>query len=115
MMERLEVFLRGLCAMERIGGRTRIVDGHTLELLDVLSWPHGATEYVQDRGGFPDVVTHVRHTRHSLTGFAVVFTWRRRHRVELGWYVAIALLLGSSVYALSTMPWWGVYRLLYPV
>lgn len=101
--------------MERIGGRTRIVDEHTLELLDVQSWPHGATEYVQDRGGFPDVVVHVRHSRHSLTGFAVVFTRVRRQRVELGWYVVIAFLLGISLYSLCMMPWWGAYRLLWPI
>lgn len=110
-MERLESFLRELCAVERIGGRTRVIDEQTLELSDVMSWPHGATEYVQERG-FPDVVVHVRHSRHSLTGFVVVFTRRRRQRAELGWYIAIAALVGSSVYALSAMPWWGAYRLL---
>jgi hypothetical protein len=111
-MESLEVFLRRVCAVERIGGRTRIVDDHTLELLDLQSWPHGATEYVQDSGGFPDVVAHVRHSRHSLTGFVVVFTRGHRRRVELVWYVVIALLLGSSVYSVWMMPWWGAYRLL---
>lgn len=110
-MERLEAFLRDLCAVERIGGRTRILDEQTLELSDVMTWPHGATEYVQERG-FADVQVHVRHARHSLTGFVVVFTRQRQQQVELGWYIAISVLLGSSVYALSAMPWWGAYRLL---
>lgn len=99
-MERLESFLRELCSVERVGGRTRIVDEHTLELADVQTWPYGATEYVQENG-FPDVAVHVRHSRHSLTGFVVVFTRQSRVSAELGWYAWIAILLGTSAYVLT--------------
>jgi len=106
----LAKFLRELCAAERLGGRTRVVDERTLELYDVMSWPHGATEYVQC--DFPDVVTHVRSCRQSLSGFAVVFTWRGRG-VDLLWYVAISCGLACCVYLLCSSPWWrGVYPLL---
>jgi hypothetical protein len=99
-MERLDTFLRELCAVERVGGRTKIIDDRTLELADVQAWPYGATEYVQENG-FPDVVAHVRHSRHSLTGFVIVFTRQSRARVELGWYTGIAILLGTSAYVLA--------------
>ncbi len=99
-MERLEAFLRDLCAVERVGGRTRIMDGHTLELSDVQAWPHGATEYVREHG-FPDVVTHIRHSRHSLTGFVVIFTRQPQQRTDLAWYMGIAVLVGVSAYVLA--------------
>lgn len=108
-MHALAGFLRELCAMERLGGRTRIVDTRTLELYDVMSWPHGATEYVQC--DFPEVVAHVRSSRASLSGFVVVFTRRQGGHVDLSWYVVLSAVGGMCVYTLCTAPWWGgVYR-----
>lgn len=103
-------FLRELCAVERLGGRIRVVDERTLELYDVMSWPHGATEYVQC--DFPEVVTHVRSCRRSLSGFVVVFAWREAGHVDLLWYAVLSGVLGCCVYLLLCgSPWWGgAYR-----
>lgn len=104
----LVVFLERLCSVERLGGRTRAVDDRTLELHDVMSWPHGATEYVQ--GHFPDVVVHIRSCRRSLSGFVVVFVRRCGGRGDLLLYVAVSVALGCCVYLLRASPWWvGAY------
>lgn len=107
-LQALTGFLRDLCAVERLGGRTRAVDESTLELHDVMSWPHGATEYVQ--GHFPDVAVHIRSCRRSLSGFVVVFVRRRVGRADLLLYVALSGVLGCCVYLLRASPWWvGAY------
>jgi hypothetical protein len=112
--ERLADFLRKLCLTERIGGRVRIVDEWTVELSDVGTWPHGAIDFVQ-HSGFPGVAAHVRACRRSLTGFVVVFTWKQGVREELGWYVAIACVLGVCVYVLSGFPWRSAYSWILPI
>jgi hypothetical protein len=105
---RLAEFVLLLTSAERVGGRTRCIGPDRVELYDCARWPYHYTECVLL--DFPEVSIDVCSSRQSLTGFAVIFSWRRRPRVEIMWYIAIALGLTSCVYALFTSPWWGAYQ-----
>jgi hypothetical protein len=105
---RLSEFVLLLTSAERVGGRTRCVGVDRVELYDCVRWPHHYTDCVLL--DFPEVSIDICASRQSLSGFAVIFSWRKGARVETMWYIAIALGLTSCVYALFASPWWGAYR-----
>ena len=109
-VSRLAEFVLAMTGAERVGGRVKCVSSDRLELFDCARWTHHYMDSVL--ADFPDVCIDMCSCRQSLSGFAVIFHWRRRGRVEAMWYIAIALGLTSCAYALFTSPWWGAYRLI---
>lgn len=108
VLEGLSVLVLSMTNAERTGGRIRRLTETRLELLDCMYWPQEATEMVQR--DFPEVVTDIRACRQSLSGFSVLFILKGSGRLEVVWYIAIAVGLTSCAYALFASPWWGAYR-----
>lgn len=104
-MDGLRTLVLQLANAERVGGRATVMDSHTLVLYDCMHWSCRCTDIVASY--YPEVQISVRGSSSSLSGFTLVFHWKRAGRRELLWYLVIGLALAGCAYVLLRPPWWS--------
>jgi hypothetical protein len=103
-MDPLKKLVLHVVGAERVGGRATVVNPRTLVLDDCMLWSCQCSDAVM--AVFPEVLVSVRASRHSLSGFSVVFHLGQNCGRETGWYFVIGLFLAGCFYVLLNPPWW---------
>jgi hypothetical protein len=103
-MDPLKKLVLSVVGADRVGGRATIVNLRTLILDDCMLWSCQCSDAVV--AVFPEVLISVRASRHSLSGFSVIFSMGQNRSRETGWYLVIGLFLAGCVYVLLNPPWW---------
>lgn len=96
-MEQVEHFLTNMLQMQRLGGRVKRPNDHTLVLLDVGSW--GDFQAIQLKDNFPYCDVRCDANSASLSGFVIVVErkWHDQTTVWFTVYWTVLLCFGASL------------------